>query len=298
MDSALNGTSPLADDATVDLEKEFEASKVQEVADPLVSRYEDPGYKQYFNDSYAIIMRYENDEITSTQAARALEARLQEYEFKIPLRGQVQGQEWAMKNPLVRDIFLGDAERHERWVSGLIDDQVQCEVERHELVCRVCVEGIHQAREPGRGHRIEARGELLSLLARRIRRDRHGDDTHLPSVVEADHEHQLRRVVVPLPGIRNRSPFADNCATCRQERQRDGQHPTTPRDPVSTRHAGVYRLRRAAIVSARSDALRAACGASAPLLVKHSDLQQGGAGPAPRMHPPAGATLGFSRTGH
>jgi FADH2 O2-dependent halogenase len=100
------------------------ASKVKVIDEPLVSMYEDPGYKQYFNDSYAIITRYENDEITSKQAARELEARLQAYEFRIPLRGQVQGQEWAMKNPLVRDIFLGDMERHERWVSGRIDDHL------------------------------------------------------------------------------------------------------------------------------------------------------------------------------
>ena len=35
MDSVLNGSSLLADDATVDLAKEFEASKVQEVVDKL-----------------------------------------------------------------------------------------------------------------------------------------------------------------------------------------------------------------------------------------------------------------------
>jgi len=100
------------------------ASKVKPISDPLFSPYEDAGYKQYFNDSYSIICKYDKGELSAAEARLKLKNVLDAYEFKIPLRDKCMGQEWAMKNPLVRDVFLGVSERHERWVNERTDEHL------------------------------------------------------------------------------------------------------------------------------------------------------------------------------
>ncbi len=98
------------------------ASKVKPVSDPLFSPYEESGYKNYFNESYAAMCKYDKGELSAAEARKTLASVLDAYEFQIPLRDRCMGQEWAMKNPLVRDVFLGVSERHERWVNGRTDD--------------------------------------------------------------------------------------------------------------------------------------------------------------------------------
>ena len=100
------------------------ASKVEPVFDPLFSVYEDHGYKKYFMDSYDVMTKYDSGDLSVEEAKQELGKLLQAYQFKIPLRDRCEGQEWAMKHSLVRHVFLGVKERHERWVNEQIDDHL------------------------------------------------------------------------------------------------------------------------------------------------------------------------------
>jgi len=98
-------------------------SKVEPAPEPIVSIYEDHGYRKFFMDAYDVIIRFDAGELGAEPARQELAAVLQAYdEFRIPLLDNRKGQEWAMKNPLVRDVFLGDEARHQRWLNGEIDD--------------------------------------------------------------------------------------------------------------------------------------------------------------------------------
>lgn len=101
------------------------ASKIKPVENPVFSEWEDPGYKLYFEKSYETITRYERQELTAAQARLELQSILDSYEFKIPLRDRCMGQEWAVKNPNVRNYFLGLKENHDRWVRGEIDPNLR-----------------------------------------------------------------------------------------------------------------------------------------------------------------------------
>ena len=96
-------------------------SWVKQVEEPAFSAYEDPGYRAFFESSYDVMLRYANGEVTVPEAIKQLDDIRNGYDFKMPLRDQVEGQEWAMKNPAVRDLFLGQKDRHERWAKGEVD---------------------------------------------------------------------------------------------------------------------------------------------------------------------------------
>ena len=101
-------------------------SKVRPAPDPIVSIYEDHGYRKYFTDSYGVMSKYDAGGLSVEEARQELESVLRAYEgFKIPLLDKRQGQEWAMKNPLVRDIFLGVESQHERWMNKEIDEHLK-----------------------------------------------------------------------------------------------------------------------------------------------------------------------------
>ncbi len=90
----------------------------------VFSPYEPRGFRKYFEDSYDALVEYdEGKKSVDDTRARLLEI-LTNYDFVIPLRNKRMGQEWAMKQPLCRDVFLGDEERHARWVEQRIDDHL------------------------------------------------------------------------------------------------------------------------------------------------------------------------------
>ncbi len=96
-------------------------STFKPVDDPIFSFYEPPGYRKYFENTYRAILEYDEGKKTVEETrARMLEI-LNGYEFEIPLRSQCQGQEWAMKQPLCRDVFLGVEENHARWMEQRTD---------------------------------------------------------------------------------------------------------------------------------------------------------------------------------
>ncbi len=96
-------------------------SKFQSVPDPLCSRYELPGFRAYFELSYRAIMEYEAGKRTVAETRLELEQALARFDFSIPLRDKSTGHEWAFRQPLCRDIFLGVPGNHERWQSHRAD---------------------------------------------------------------------------------------------------------------------------------------------------------------------------------
>lgn len=97
-------------------------SKIKECDNPVCSTFEEPGYRAFFEATYAIMARYEAKELTVEQAREALWGEIDRYAFTITLPGRMTGHEWALRNPRVRNIHLGTPALHERWTAGRTDD--------------------------------------------------------------------------------------------------------------------------------------------------------------------------------
>jgi hypothetical protein len=74
-----------------------------------------------FEAGHAALMAYASGDKTVEETRSELQSILDRTDIPIPLRDRLEGQEWAMKNPLCRDIFLGVQENHERWSRGEVD---------------------------------------------------------------------------------------------------------------------------------------------------------------------------------
>lgn len=107
-------------------------SKVKRVEDHVVSEVEDSDFRRVFEAGYSVLDRYDRGDLPLEKAREELEALLASYTFRIPLLDNCQGQEWAMMNPDVRDLFLGDKAVHERWVKKGIDPYLCMEQEGAE----------------------------------------------------------------------------------------------------------------------------------------------------------------------
>ena len=53
--------------------------------------------------------------MSAADNAKALFTVLANYDFRMPLRDRMEGQEWAVKNPNTRDMYMGSKPLHERW---------------------------------------------------------------------------------------------------------------------------------------------------------------------------------------
>jgi FADH2 O2-dependent halogenase len=91
------------------------------VENPIFSSYEPAGYREMFEAGHAALMAYASGDKTVEETRSELQSILDRTDIPIPLRDRLEGQEWAMKNPLCRDIFLGVQENHERWSRGEVD---------------------------------------------------------------------------------------------------------------------------------------------------------------------------------
>jgi FADH2 O2-dependent halogenase len=96
-------------------------SEWRPLPNPIFSDFEHPGYRDYFERSFAIIDRYDRREIDAATATRELGEVLSGYCFEMPLPERVAGHEWALRNPRCRDFLLGSPDLHERWNRNLPD---------------------------------------------------------------------------------------------------------------------------------------------------------------------------------
>lgn len=97
-------------------------STFRPLENPISSPFEPPGYRKYFEDSYAAICDYDERGVSVEETRQRLLKTLSEFEFTFGLRDRnCRGHEWAMKQPLCRDIFLGVPDNHARWVAQRTD---------------------------------------------------------------------------------------------------------------------------------------------------------------------------------
>lgn len=92
-----------------------ETSAWRPVEDPLFSPFEDPGYREYFDSSFAVVERFASDQMDAAAAAAELWRIVAEYDFEMPLPEGVGDHEWALKNRLCRDFLMGAPDLHRRW---------------------------------------------------------------------------------------------------------------------------------------------------------------------------------------
>jgi len=90
-------------------------SKRPMTENPIFSPFEDPGYRPVFEKAEAIILAFELGRYSAEQASRELWEILTAYDFRMPLRAELSGQEWAVMNRTSRDLQMGTKQLHERW---------------------------------------------------------------------------------------------------------------------------------------------------------------------------------------
>jgi FADH2 O2-dependent halogenase len=100
-------------------------SKFRPVEDPIFSRYEPPGFRQYFEQSYDAMVAFDEGRKAADETRARLLEILTAYEFAIPLRDQCSHHEWAMKQPSCRDVFLGTEANHARWAARETDPHLK-----------------------------------------------------------------------------------------------------------------------------------------------------------------------------
>jgi FADH2 O2-dependent halogenase len=98
-------------------------SRHKSIQDPIFSEFEDAGFKDFFNACVAVMERVDRGELTDKEGAAALHAEIDAYDFTIPLPDHVKGQEWAVRNPQVHDMFFGDESQHAQWVAAIAAEQ-------------------------------------------------------------------------------------------------------------------------------------------------------------------------------
>jgi FADH2 O2-dependent halogenase len=98
-----------------------EHSSFRPIDAPIFSKYEPAGYRNYFEQSYEAMRSFDEGQATAEQTRQKMLGILTNYEFEIPLRNKCMGHEWAMKQPLCRDVFLGIDENHTRWLKKQTD---------------------------------------------------------------------------------------------------------------------------------------------------------------------------------
>ena len=82
---------------------------------PLFSEFEHAGFRAFFEACEPSILAFRDGKLTGPQAAERLRQTYQAYDFRMKLPDGSDCTEWALKNPLTRDWFIGSAPCRERW---------------------------------------------------------------------------------------------------------------------------------------------------------------------------------------
>lgn len=82
---------------------------------PLFSEFEHAGFRKYFETCEPIILAYKAGTLSAAEASAQLRQALQSYDFRMKLPDGSHCTEWAIKNPLTRNWFIGEQSCRERW---------------------------------------------------------------------------------------------------------------------------------------------------------------------------------------
>lgn len=96
-------------------------SRFKPTENPISAEYEGPNYRALFEEMWGVMLRYRAKQLTVEETRRALWSALDSYEYEVPLLEGLKGQEWALKHPQCRDLYLGLPIRHEQWTKHMPD---------------------------------------------------------------------------------------------------------------------------------------------------------------------------------
>ncbi len=85
------------------------------VENPLFSPFEDSGFRSFFEKSERILNDFEQKKVDSKMASQTLFQTIGDYRFSMNLKNRSESHIWALKNPMCRDLLLGNEKLHARW---------------------------------------------------------------------------------------------------------------------------------------------------------------------------------------
>jgi FADH2 O2-dependent halogenase len=92
-----------------------ERADYQRAAAPLFSEFEHAGFRAFFETCEPAILGFRDGKLAPAQAADRLRAAFRDYDFRMKLPDGSHCTEWAIKNPLTRDWFIGSEACRKRW---------------------------------------------------------------------------------------------------------------------------------------------------------------------------------------
>ena len=102
-------------------------SKFKKTTNPIYSEFEDAGYRDFFNASYAIIKEFGEEYIDAEIASKRLFETIEKYNFDMVQRDGDNNVRWALKNPLCRNLLIGKDNLQANWKAGQIDSHLKKE---------------------------------------------------------------------------------------------------------------------------------------------------------------------------
>ncbi len=89
---------------------DFERAK-----DPLFSEFEHAGFRAFFEASEPFVLDFRDGKITAKEAAEGLRKTMEAYDFRMKLPDGSHCTEWAIKNPMTRNWYIGSDDCRKRW---------------------------------------------------------------------------------------------------------------------------------------------------------------------------------------
>jgi FADH2 O2-dependent halogenase len=100
-------------------------SKFNKTTNCLYSEFEDQGYKAFFSKAYQIITEFESEQLTAEETTTQLFEHIKNYSFDMVQSDGDNSVKWALKNPLCRDILIGDMQHQADWKNQQIDKHLR-----------------------------------------------------------------------------------------------------------------------------------------------------------------------------
>ena len=92
-----------------------ERADYERAKNPLFSEFEHAGFRTFFEAGEPIVHAFRDGKLSAQEAADQLRQAIQAYDFRMKLPDGTDCTEWAIKNPLTRDWFIGSQHCRARW---------------------------------------------------------------------------------------------------------------------------------------------------------------------------------------
>lgn len=108
-----------------------EGADFERARDPLFSEFEHAGFRRFFEKCEPIVHAFRDGKLSAREAAVGLRQVIQQYDFRMKLPDGTHCTEWALKNPLTRDWYIGSEACRRRWEARQSDPQLLAAVGLH-----------------------------------------------------------------------------------------------------------------------------------------------------------------------